>query len=1072
MNAPLSTPLVLPAELPTILLVLLSLVGLAAWVGIHHLRRPATLRGQALHFALRAFVGWMAMIVVADTAQRHLVLATNWPIAPLLLLGAIGVEAVLAFYKLERTLVAPRVGQTLAGIRVAMVLLLTIMLCQPIRVFEFSKKVERNVAILLDDSASMRIKESGMTSGEKVRLAEMLSVKEAARAHHLDVVALRFKRIQQQLAGHGDWLVSIGQTPAEPVSRFNKMNKRIRTIRDSLRDARKSLTEQTNAVAAALSAPFLKADSPTRALLTEIDNRVTTDVYNRLGDALQVIDKMYEKPKDKDKPVETPKNGPEKILDAVRKASAALVELEPKLTQAADALDDAFYESLSMKERKTIDDSALRIRCDLARDLLLHHRVTNFEKDSTEPNVLERLQDKYGVKLYTFNAEAAQTDVKALADSYVGSETNLTAAGPAQRTDIAGAIERVARETPADQLAGILLLTDGRHNGSGQVEPLARTLGLKQVPIHSVVFGGGQRPPIDAGIVFAEAPDTVYTNDRVYISADIKLDGMPGTNVLVSLYSGDSVVATTRVAAVGESFRKRVQLADDPKTNGLHLYRIAIQEMTNEVTFSNNTYSVPVTVMDDRTRLLIIEGRPRWEFRYLKNLFTGRDSSVTLQHVLFHPDEIAGMPPHEKIHASAARPAAECEATDLPENLEEWMKFDVILLGDVTPAELGEEGLKAIRKFVADRGGTLVVVSGPLAMPHAFGNTPLAELLPVNFTADERPVMAGPEPRYTVKLTAEGRDNAIMRLAVDPVENEKAWSGVPDVFWRHTVKSTKEGATVLAYALPATPPDFMQQKTVDEVPDEETQRLRLQYQRDNPLIVIQHTALGRVMFLAFDHTWRLRYRVGDTYHHKFWGQVLRWGTGDKLPYGTPFVRLGAERSRTLSDAGVKVRARLMKRDYAPVNDAKVAVNVFNGEQRVLRKALQYVPDSAGVYGTDLGILPVGDYRMELDSNDAEDILAAEGLKTVTSWFSVTAAFPFELAELAADRGLLSRIASLTGGKVVDPAQITQMTDEFGPPSVTVRERRQYDLWNAWWFLFLLVALAGTEWVVRKKVSLP
>lgn len=1074
MNAELADQLFLPLGTPVAALALLALFGIATWAGVHVLRRPAAPWGRALHFALRVAIGYMALIAVADAARRYFVFATGWPVWAILLIGAAGVETVLALSALERSLVSARVGAALAILRALLVLLLAAMLCQPIRVVNFGRRVERNVAILLDESASMRVKESGLTPGEKVRLAETLSVEEASRLHRFDAIQLRLKRLQQQFAGQADWLATVPGTPAEPVSRFNRMDRRIREIRDSLRKAQDLLAEQTNAVAAALSAPFLKPAVPERAVMGEIAARLSADVYAEVTNSLQVIAMMYEKKKGAatNAPPEKPIDGPVLVMNALRRASSALVDLEPKLVQAGEAVDQAFFESLPEKDRKKIDAAVLHPRCDLARDLLLHHRVTNFEKGSTEPNLYERLRDKYGVRLYTFNSETVPTDVKALAASYSGAATNLVAAGPAQRTDLAGAIEHAAKDISPDRLAGILLMSDGRHNGAGQVEPAARTLGLKQVPIHSVVFGGGRRPPKDAGIVFAEAPDTVYTNDRVYISADIKLDGMAGTNVLVSLYSGQELVATTRVTAAGEAFRRRVQLADVPRTNGIYQYRLAVQETPDEVTYSNNTYSLPVNVIDERMRLLLVDGRPRWEFRYLKNLFTGRDSSVALQYLLFHPDQLAGTPPPEKIPASAARPVDECEATVLPETIEEWMKFDVVILGDVAPEELGDDAVKAIRRFVNDRGGTLVVIAGPVAMPHAFVGRPLAELLPVNFETSARPVMAGPESRFRIKLTAEGLDNAVMRLAVDPAENDRAWSEVPEIYWRHAVKGAKEGATVLAYALPAQGPDYMQPKFAGEIPDEETQRKRLQFQRDNPLIAVQHMARGRVMFLAFDHTWRLRYRVGDTYHHKFWGQVLRWGMGDKLPYGTPFIRLGAERARWLNDTGVKVRARLMKRDYTPIDKAAVAVSVFDGERRVLRKALQYVQDSPGVYATDLGILPVGEYRMELESPEAEAVLKADNLATVKSWFTVTSVFPFELSELAADRGLLARLASLTGGKIVEPSQASQMTDEFGPPYVTVRERWQYDFWNAWWFLVLLVALAGAEWALRKKVSLP
>ena len=116
---------------------------------------------------------------------------------------------------------------------------------------------------------------------------------------------------------------------------------------------------------------------------------------------------------------------------------------------------------------------------------------------------------------------------------------------------------------------------------------------------------------------------------------------------------------------------------------------------------------------EDQVNLLFVEGRPRWEFRYLKNLFSGRDKTVRLQYVLLEPDKLEGVPALKKIEASASRPDGEIEATALPKDEAEWMKFDVIILGDVAPKYLKPEELKILERFVKDRSGTLIVISGP-----------------------------------------------------------------------------------------------------------------------------------------------------------------------------------------------------------------------------------------------------------------------------------------------------------------------------------------------------------------------
>ena len=49
-----------------------------------------------------------------------------------------------------------------------------------------------------------------------------------------------------------------------------------------------------------------------------------------------------------------------------------------------------------------------------------------------------------------------------------------------------------------------------------------------------------------------------------------------------------------------------------------------------------------------------------------------------------------------------------------------------------------------------------------------------------------------------------------------------------------------------------------------------------QGRRDTGIFVEQNYGFGRVLFVGIDSTWRWRYRVGDTYHHRFWGQLVRW----------------------------------------------------------------------------------------------------------------------------------------------------------------------------------------------------
>ena len=1035
---------------------------LALWVHGHLRSRADTPLRRLGVFLWCALVGFGALAAIAEAAQRLVTFATNWPVWPLAVAGAVLVEVVLLLYALERQTVSRRTGLALAALRIAIVLAVLAMLCQPIVVLETARRIERRVALLLDVSGSMQVRDNGMTPGEKLRLAEALDVPGARRACRIEKSAARLRGVQQDLAAQVDWLTSLAGTDA--TSRTRELEKRSSAVGRALSVASKSVAAESDALKEAGGMPLLKTN-PVAGVVAQLQTRLAGEVDTPLKEAMRTAAEMGRRNNTNRVALA------DSLLDGLRRVSAALGDMDPKLMAAGDAVDEACYRGLTLDQRRAVDDAADVTRAELARELLVHTPGTNSASLLRPASLLDRLQKNYGVRVYAFGAQPSEISPGRLAEGPATNAETGAASAIGRSTDLAAAMEKALSDVPAEQLAAVVVMTDGRHNAANAVEPVARKLGFQQSPVYPIVMGGGRQPPTDAAIAGVDAPDTVFTNDKVLINVDLKLDGLAGTNVAVRLLDGDTVVATNAVAVGVPTLRKRIQLGDVPKTNGLHVYRISLQTFPSEVNTNNNDFSVPVYVTADQTKLLLIDDVPRWEFRYLKNLFVSRDTSVKLQYLLFHPDQIDKMPPKAAHAASVTGAVEEAEATALPENEAEWMKFDIVVLGDVAPRDLGADGMKILHKFVADRGGTLVAIAGPQHMPHAYGNTPIAEMLPVLFTPADRALLSGPEPQYRIAVTREGREHVLMKLSENPAENMELWNGLPDIYWRHVVLDTKEGASVLAYAMPPETPGVLGAEPPGNAGDETAAARRRQYERENALIAVQHLALGKVLFLGFDHTWRLRYRRGDLLHHRFWGQVIRWATDNKLPGGSGPVRIGTDRPRYTPDAPIRVRARLVHPDFTPVTDAKVAVTVSTGERRVLRKTMQFQPDSPGLYFADIGSLPEGRYRAALDPDALGSLIAAPS-EAPSVEFAVTGEVPAETVELAADRGLLTRLAGLTGGKVFDPPDIAAMPDLFGPPIVVLKERRQIDLWNCWPFLLLIILLATAEWALRKKVRLP
>ena len=1071
-------PFILSDAWPVWLLAIGVAAAGACWLGMYRLARRyspvaegpglAGRSGRILLVAARLVLAYAAVWLCIQILGKGFLLTTSlsaWPIAA----GAAGAgELLIWLYALERRVAPRRTGLALTALRLALVALLVALLLQPVWASVTTERRKRPLAIILDESASMGIRDQRLDPHEKLRLGEFFSVAAAKRPHQLERQGERLTALADKLATEAAWLDRLAQGRKDTarsrlIDRREKLHELLAAWAEEVRECADDL-DKTGAEAA-LSGNLQSALLDAKATLSR-------QALPRLTDAAGWTDEDSES---------ALLSKLDSLRDALHRAVADLAGSAKGLAKLSKQMDRALYESLSETQRDEIDAVARLPRRQLARAALLHRRRWG---DSDKPrSLLELLADKYELSVYTFAATVAEADTSAWTDPLATSEEthepDAVDAEYAGRTDLSAALSEVASRLGGKDMAGVILFSDGQHNGPDKPESMAAQFGGQGAALSSVIMGAA-KAPTDAAIVAIDAPETVYLDDRMFINVDLKLDGMDGGQAKVTLYAGEEAVDSKTVRAAGDVFRTRVQLADKPDKVGLHPYRIAVAPLAadmQEAFDENNSYSLSLSVVDDKTNILLLDSRPRWEFRYLKNLFSGRDKTVRLQYVLTHPDRYTGQPAGKKTPASASRPEGETEATALPANEAEWMKFDVIIVGDLPAADLPGDSPEMLKRFTADRGGTVIFIAGPQAMPADHAAGPLAEMIPLDFTA-AKPHAAGAKANtrgFRITLTPAGADHVVMRQHVRPEESARVWKSLPPVFWRSRFTHAGPASTVLAYARDADAPAWLAEAPAPGESGADLERRRREYRRTRALVTIAPHGLGKVMMLSFDRTWRLRYRVGDTRHHKFWGQVIRWAVAGELPAGTHLVKLGADRTRYPPRSRPRVRAKIVREDYSPVITDQVAVKVLRDGQLVARTPMKYVPDSPGIYTATLGELPAGGYRLELDAPAARALLAGEGLETVATEITIDPATPSEQIELAANADLLGRLANLSYNGVAAKAhQLERIIAALPAGDALQQHRSELSLkqgWPPWALLALFCVAATTEWILRKKVGL-
>ena len=390
------------------------------------------------------------------------------------------------------------------------------------------------------------------------------------------------------------------------------------------------------------------------------------------------------------------------------------------------------------------------------------HRILVGDDAARANGLMERLMDNYDVRLYESGASTREVD-----KAQLPTQTSDNPLGPSgasrwtESTDFANALRQVRSDIPAEKLSGILIISDGRDHSRTDLKRQCLSLGQRSIPVNSIVVGS-QESPKDAQITSVQAPSQIYHGDSVSLTASLKVDQFEGQSVTVRLLDGDDLVEEKSIPITSDHHRESVTFRHQPEEPGIHEYRIELAELPNEESTANNESLKAVWVSQDHIRVLLIDERPRWEFRYLRNLFAGRDQTVFLQSVLLHADRLAGVPAPPLMRASAKRAFDDCEANALPLDEAEWFKFDVIILGDVSPQELGDTGIQTLERFVKDRGGALVVIAGPNHMPHAYRTTALADALPVLLKRRAVATLGSPDQSFYFSPTQEGVSHAAL----------------------------------------------------------------------------------------------------------------------------------------------------------------------------------------------------------------------------------------------------------------------------------------------------------------------
>jgi hypothetical protein len=713
--------------------------------------------------------------------------------------------------------------------------------------------------------------------------------------------------------------------------------------------------------------------------------------------------------------------------------------------------------------------------CELA-DKVTRGQAARRILDADGLHLLSTLAAKHDVELIGFHSTAWNVPfdrLDALFDPKEASNADKTPAptsNPAGFTDLSLPLIRALERSGAGQgkLLGVVVLTDGRHNAGDPPVKKALELGEREAPIFSVVLGADLPPP-DAAVLSVKAPPAVYKDASAGVDVRFKVSGMEKQELVLELHRGagkeKKLIEQRTIHHDGkdreylESFQVRMDEAG-PQTLTATVH--PADPLVMETSTENNSGAAVVNVAKDQARVLLIDGEARWEFHYLQSALQ-RDRTMQTQSVVFDQPRLNTRLTDEDLDK------IDSPRQHLPAGPDALADYDCIVLGDVSPEQLPLADRQRLEKYVAERGGTLVVVAGkrfmPLAYPDANGADadPIRKMLPV-----EAPRVTAPPDGFTPSLTADGREEKFMDLEEEAGKNDTIWAQLPHPFWG-MIGQAKPAAATLAFA-PAGEAD----------PLDPTAR-----ERKSALIARQNYGLGRVLYVGMDSTWRWRKGVGDLYHHRFWGQVMRWAADRPLESGNQYVRLGASQPVYRRGQEVELFVRFKDLQDAVKAGTHAQANILrrNGDGKpVAVIPLNSKPAQPSTFEARVANLPEGDYEVQLEMPAVADKLLATSVPgnvqeksppgPIKASFTVSPPDSSEMLDLSTNRPLMEELASKSGGKVYTAEDVEELMDQLVNQSIPETEYFEQKLWQWWVILAVVASLLTVEWVVRKWSGLP
>jgi len=696
------------------------------------------------------------------------------------------------------------------------------------------------------------------------------------------------------------------------------------------------------------------------------------------------------------------------------------------------ALDDAVA-------RDTSTDEATNSDAVLGGKPPAESRLGQVLEAFSNEGVIETLEEQFTLRFAQFAHQEDAVEVGSNnngAVKAIESLQDLSSAGA--RTPLFQELSKEMRSAGERSPAGIVLVTDGGHNARSVENAWWRSISALNVPVY-VVAAGSKSLPGDVELAEVDIPGELIPGASVPVTLSLIYDlpeeiadtGVTAKTV-VRLFSGDNLLLVEDVNLPAD--RKRIthtSWLDLPEESLLEL-RVELSDTLNasdgrrfkDRRMANNTRHRVLPLAGKPRRILYIEGEPRWEFKFMRRALSSFSGLELVSLLRTSPN---------KLYRQGVKDASELQ-DGFPVTREALFAYDALIIGSLEAAYLSPEQQRNIQDFVRVRGGTLLMLAGKNGLADGgWARSPVAQALPAGL---DGALPSFSRERLFVTPTLLGKQTEWLALAASQNDDGQAWDGLPAVADFQRLGDIKPGASVLL-------------QTAGQAAGSA-----------EPVLLWQRYGRGKSYVLATSGTWRWQMGLPaeDQRHEAFWQGFM----GELVAGVLTRLSVSTDQFEYLDSSTARLTVDTRDAEFQSDSLTTPVVNIYHPDGTDRTVAMQFDPSIAGRAVADVDVQDVGAYRLEVNLEGDSDI-------SLTRWITRENNRAEDFGVRRND-ALLQRLASATGGAVLELDEIDRLPELMNAGSSLLVRHSELPLWNMPILFLLIIASKLTEWIMRWRTG--